>query len=80
MRRLKLRFVGAGLVAALCAALAIWGGHRVAAQGVKTPVPDKEKAKEKTKSIYDENIPFEYPEERDAKNQLKAAEAKAASR
>jgi outer membrane protein assembly factor BamB len=70
---MKLRFVGAGLVFALCAALATWGAHRVAAQGVKTPVPGKDKEKEKTKSIYDENIPFEYPEERDAKNQLKAA-------
>lgn len=74
MCRMKLRFVGAGLVAVLSATLAVWGGHEVAAQGVKIkPGAEKDKGKEKTKSIYDENIPFEYPEERDAKNQLKAA-------
>lgn len=74
MRRMKLRFVGAGIVFVLGVALATWAGHPLAAQqgGIKIKTgPDK--AKEKTKSIYDENIPFEYPEERDAKNQLKAA-------
>lgn len=76
MRRMKLRFVGAGLVVALCAALPFWGGERVAAQAPKKGAKGKDgkDAKdEKPKSIYDENIPFEYPEERDAKNQLKAA-------
>ena len=76
MRRMKLRLVGAGLVAALAAGLVSWSGHRLAAQQPKAALPPKDTGKDEkkgAKSIYDENIPFTYPEERDAKNQLKAA-------
>src|SRR5690242_17892252 len=70
MRRMKLRLVGAGPVAALSAGLVTWGGHSLPAQP-KAAVPAKgggKGDKKGAKSIYDENIPFTYPEERDAKN------------
>jgi tetratricopeptide (TPR) repeat protein len=72
MRRMKLRFVGAGLFA-LSAGLVTWCGHDLAAQPRATLPAKDVKDEKKAKSIYDENIPFTYPEERDAKNQLKAA-------
>lgn len=80
MRGNKLRITSGMLLAALCAGLVTWCERFIAAQ----PVPagpavagkDGDKDKEKDKDLRppsDAELPFGFPYERDARNQLKAA-------
>src|SRR5207245_8270809 len=73
MRRSFKRFAPAGLLAGLVAALVAVGGHHLQGQPKVVP-PGKDDAKKdgKAKSSF-EGQPFEFPEERDAKNQLDSA-------
>ena len=84
MRASMSRFASAVLLAALSAAVVTWGGVRLAAQPVPAvppggPAPkgkDQDKDKDKDKDLRpaaDAEIPFGFPYERDARNQLKAA-------
>ncbi len=81
MSRSKLRLVSAGLMAILFAWVVSWSGSTVNGQvriqpalPGQPPVEDKkDKDKKDGRPPEDDNIPFAFPYERDAKNQLEAA-------
>jgi outer membrane protein assembly factor BamB/TolA-binding protein len=77
MRRSKLRFVFAGLLVAFFASIVVLSSTDAWGQ-VKGLPPGKDKKDKEEKGRFerlpeDENIPFTFPAERDAKAQLKAA-------
>ncbi len=80
MRSTYLRFFSIGVLAVLFVWTMTWSGNPVQGQpvpvvgGVKVQVTDKKKADKKEDRPPDEdNIPFSFPYDRDAKNQLVAA-------
>src|ERR1700722_19700322 len=80
MRSSYLRIISTGILAVLFVWTMTWSGNPVQGQavpavgGVKVQVPDKKKTDKKEDRPPDEdNIPFSFPYDRDAKNQLVAA-------
>ncbi len=75
MRPSKLRFAFAGLLVALFAWAVSWAGQvQTLPAGPGQPgKKDKDKGKDTKKAPEDDNIPFSFEYQRDARNQLKAA-------
>ena len=78
MRLSNLRIVSAGVLIVLFAWMVSWGGKQVLGQtvkggGGKGKVNDKKDEKKEDRPADEDNIPFSFPYERDAKNQLVAA-------
>lgn len=76
MRTSCIRLLTAGVLLASIASLMLLGGALVRGQGRRLAPPvvkDGKADKKDDRSPEDENLPFAFPYERDAKNQLKAA-------
>jgi outer membrane protein assembly factor BamB/TolA-binding protein len=76
MRTSCIRLLTAGILLASIAGLTLLGGSLVRGQGKLAAPPlvkDAKADKKDERSPEDENLPFSFPYERDAKNQLKAA-------